>query len=88
MELKKCKILIVGVIVIILSFITLWNGKAVGQEKKYPNKPIEVIIHFAAQDAGFTVEYMDPEALKKKMAEDYKSMDKIVKAAGLGRYSK
>jgi len=48
MELKKCKILIVGVIVIILSFITLWNGKAVGQEKKYPNKPIEVIIHFAA----------------------------------------
>ena len=48
MELKKYKILVVGVIVTILSCITLWSGKADGQEKKYPIKPIDVIIHFAA----------------------------------------
>jgi tripartite-type tricarboxylate transporter receptor subunit TctC len=48
MELKKCKILVVGVIVTILSCMTLWSGKANGQERKYPVKPIDVIIHFAA----------------------------------------
>jgi tripartite-type tricarboxylate transporter receptor subunit TctC len=47
MELKKHKILVVGVMVIILSCITLWDT-ANGQEKKYPSKPIEVIIPFAA----------------------------------------
>ena len=47
MKSKKHQILIVGVMVIILSFITLWD-MANGQEKKYPSKPIDVIIHFAA----------------------------------------
>ena len=48
MELKKCKILVLGVIVTILSCMTLWSGKAVGQERRYPNKPIEVIVPFSA----------------------------------------
>jgi hypothetical protein len=47
MESKKLKMLVVGVMVIILSCITLWDV-ANGQEKKYPSKPIDVIIHFAA----------------------------------------
>lgn len=47
MESKKYQILVVGVMVIILSCITLWDI-ANGQEKKYPSKPIEVIIPFAA----------------------------------------
>jgi tripartite-type tricarboxylate transporter receptor subunit TctC len=42
----------------------------------------------ALEDAGFTVVYMGPDELKKNIAEDYKSIDKIVKAAGLGKYSK
>jgi len=46
MEPKKCKILIVGIIVTVLSWVTLWNGKGIGQEKGYPNKPIEVIQNF------------------------------------------
>jgi len=48
MESKKFnKMLVVGVMVIILSCFS-WSGKANGQEKKYPSKPIDVIIHFAA----------------------------------------
>jgi tripartite-type tricarboxylate transporter receptor subunit TctC len=46
MESKKFKMLVVGVMVIILSCITLWSGKADGQERKYPNKPIEVIVTY------------------------------------------
>ena len=48
MESKKHKILVVGVIVTILSCMTLWSGKAVGQERKYPNKPIELVVPFPA----------------------------------------
>ena len=42
----------------------------------------------ALVDAGFTVEYMGPDELKQKISTDYVSVDKIVKAAGLGKYSK
>ena len=45
---KKHKILVIGVIVTILSCMTLWSGKAVGQERKYPNKPIELVVPFPA----------------------------------------
>jgi tripartite-type tricarboxylate transporter receptor subunit TctC len=48
MELKKYKILIVGVMVTILSCFTLWSGIADGQERKYPDKPIELIVPFPA----------------------------------------
>ena len=48
MESKKHKILVIGVIVTILSCMTLWSGKAVGQEKRYPNKPIELVVPFPA----------------------------------------
>jgi tripartite-type tricarboxylate transporter receptor subunit TctC len=48
MESKKFKILVIGVMVIILSCFTLWSGKTDGQERKYPNKPIELIIPMAA----------------------------------------
>lgn len=46
MESRKFEMLVVGVMVIILSCITLWSGKADGQEIKYPNKPIEVIVTY------------------------------------------
>jgi len=45
---KKHKILVIGVIVTILSCMTLWSGKAVGQERRYPNKPIELVVPFPA----------------------------------------
>jgi tripartite-type tricarboxylate transporter receptor subunit TctC len=48
MESKKFKMLVVGVMVIILSCITLWSGKANGQERKYPDKPIDLIVPFPA----------------------------------------
>ena len=48
MESKKHKILVMGVIVTILSCMTLWSGKAVGQERRYPNKPIELVVPFPA----------------------------------------
>ena len=40
------------------------------------------------EDAGFAVVYLGPDELKKKMANDYRDMDKIVKSAGVGKYSK
>jgi tripartite-type tricarboxylate transporter receptor subunit TctC len=46
MESKKFNMLVVGVIVTILSCITLWTGEANGQERKYPSKPIEMIVNF------------------------------------------
>jgi tripartite-type tricarboxylate transporter receptor subunit TctC len=46
MESKKFNILVVGVMVIALSGITLWSGKADGQERKYPNKPIEMVVTY------------------------------------------
>lgn len=47
MELRKYKFLFTGIIVIVLSCVTLWSEKADAQEKKYPIKPIEVIINFS-----------------------------------------
>jgi tripartite-type tricarboxylate transporter receptor subunit TctC len=46
MESKKFKIVVIGAIVTLLSCITLWSGKADGQERKYPNKPIEMIVNY------------------------------------------
>lgn len=46
MELKKYEILVLGLIVTTISLVTLWSGKIEGQERRYPNKPIEVIIPF------------------------------------------
>lgn len=45
-------------------------------------------IRKALEDAGFTVIYMGPEALRKRVADDNISIEKIVKAAGLGKYAK
>ncbi len=42
----------------------------------------------ALEDAGFTVIYLGPDALGKKVADDYASIDKIVKAAKIGKYGK
>ena len=42
----------------------------------------------ALEDAGYTVDYSGPDELTKKFAEDYKAIEKIIKAAGLGKYSK
>jgi len=47
MEIKRYEILVLGMIVTFLSCVTLWGGKADGQEKRYPNKPIEVIVNFS-----------------------------------------
>src|SRR4030065_87693 len=48
MELKRFKMLVAGVVVTILTCMPLWSGKAYGQEKKYPNKPIDLIVPFPA----------------------------------------
>jgi tripartite-type tricarboxylate transporter receptor subunit TctC len=40
------------------------------------------------EDAGFTVVYLGPDELKKMMADDYRNIEKIAKAAGLGKYAK
>lgn len=37
------------------------------------------------EDAGFVVEYKGPDDFKKKIADDCKMIEKIVKAAGLGK---
>jgi tripartite-type tricarboxylate transporter receptor subunit TctC len=42
----------------------------------------------ALEDAGFTVIYLGPDALRKKVADDYQSIDRIVKSAKLGKYAK
>ena len=42
----------------------------------------------ALEKVGYTILYIDPDGLTNKFAEDYKSIDKIVKAAGLGKYAK
>lgn len=42
----------------------------------------------ALEDAGFTVAYLGPDALRKKVAEDYQSIDRVVKSAKLGKYAK
>jgi tripartite-type tricarboxylate transporter receptor subunit TctC len=42
----------------------------------------------ALEDAGFTVVYLGPADLKKKMETDYASIDKIARAAKLGKYGK
>jgi tripartite-type tricarboxylate transporter receptor subunit TctC len=42
----------------------------------------------ALEDAGYTIDYMAPDELAKKFVEDYNAIDKIAKAAGLGKYSK
>jgi len=40
------------------------------------------------EDAGFTLFYKSPEELKEKIARDYKDLDKVIKAAGIGKYGK
>jgi tripartite-type tricarboxylate transporter receptor subunit TctC len=42
----------------------------------------------ALKNAGFSVEYKGPDELEKKIANDYESIGKVVKAAGLGKYAK
>ncbi len=42
----------------------------------------------ALEDAGYTVDYMDSQELTKKFADDYKALEKIAKAAGLGKFGK
>ena len=42
----------------------------------------------ALENAGFSVEYRGPDELEKKVANDYKDIEKVVKAAGLGKYAK
>lgn len=42
----------------------------------------------ALEDAGYTIDYMGPEELTKKYSEDYGSIEKIAKAAGLGKFGK
>jgi tripartite-type tricarboxylate transporter receptor subunit TctC len=42
----------------------------------------------ALEDAGYTLDYMGSEDLTKKYAEDYRSIEKIAKAAGLGKFGK
>ena len=42
----------------------------------------------ALENAGFTLYYMGPDELRQKMASDYRDLEKIVKAAGIGKYSK
>ncbi len=42
----------------------------------------------ALEDAGFTLYYKSPDELKEKIVFDYKELEKIVKAAGIGKYGK
>jgi tripartite-type tricarboxylate transporter receptor subunit TctC len=42
----------------------------------------------ALEDAGYTIEYMGSDELTKKYADDYRSIERIAKAAGLGKFSK
>lgn len=40
------------------------------------------------EDAGYTVDYRGPEELTKKFGDDFKAIERIAKAAGLGKYGK
>lgn len=77
MELKKYKILFFGMIVIALSCFTLWGGKADGQERGYPNKPIEVIVNFppgGTNDIGTRILVNDlPKELGVPITIQYKA---------------
>lgn len=42
----------------------------------------------ALEDAGYTIYYKNPDELREKVASDYKDLEKIVKAAGIGKYAK
>lgn len=42
----------------------------------------------ALENAGYTIFYLGPDELKNKMEGDYKTIEKIAKAAGLGKYKK
>jgi tripartite-type tricarboxylate transporter receptor subunit TctC len=42
----------------------------------------------ALEDAGYTVDYTGTEDLTKEYADDYRSLEKIAKAAGLGKFAK
>jgi hypothetical protein len=48
------------------------------------------VLHFSLRNnnAGFIAEYKGPDELEKKIANDYESIKKVVKAAGLGKYAK
>ena len=43
MKLKKHGIIVIGMIIACLSCVNLWISKAEGQEKHFPNKPIEIV---------------------------------------------
>lgn len=45
-------------------------------------------VRMALENAGYTIFYLGPDELRKKMEADYKTIEKIAKAAGLGKYSK
>jgi tripartite-type tricarboxylate transporter receptor subunit TctC len=38
--------------------------------------------------AGFTIFYKNPAELRQKIATDYRDLDKVIKAAGIGKYAK
>ena len=40
------------------------------------------------ENAGYTVDFRGPEDLTKKFAADYKAIETVVKAAGLGKFAK
>jgi hypothetical protein len=42
----------------------------------------------ALEGAGYTVDYRGPDELTTKFASDYKAIELVVKAAGLGKYAK
>src|SRR3990172_2182089 len=48
MKSRTCRIELIGTMVILLSCFTLWSGEPPGQERKYPDKPIELIVPFPA----------------------------------------
>lgn len=53
------------------------------------NKVVQMAsVKKALEDTGYTVDYMGSEELTKRFGEDYKAIDKIAKAAGLGKYAK
>jgi tripartite-type tricarboxylate transporter receptor subunit TctC len=42
----------------------------------------------ASEDAGYTVDYRGADELTKKYMDDYHAIEKVAKAAGLGKYGK
>jgi hypothetical protein len=42
----------------------------------------------ASEDAGYTVDNRGADELTKKYMDDYHAIEKVAKAAGLGKYGK